>query len=630
MTPTCVRAVTFWTIVVCTGALTRADGAKGDLLTALRSNDTRTVRSLLKAGADPNARDDIGTTALMHAAAFASLDAVKALLDAGADANASSAAGATALMWAAGDVAKIRLLLDRGAIVTRRTKDGTTALVAAARRGNVEAMQVLLAHGADPKADAGEKVELLRIAYSDHPETRTALAGVGIDLKSLASAVAPSLASFSLANTEALDALLTTGATPNPRGRFPIVASAAFQGYRSSVALLLERGANVNAKGQRDVTPLMMAAGAPNPDPMLVRLLIDKGADLNARDQSGHSALDWALLQGQGPVSQLLREAGASATPMPPAPIPRPQPRSTRAALESALVRLQPISPVLYDNRKCIACHHQTLPLMAMAIAGARAIPIERERMAHPIRSIVDVWNGRREDLMIGREVAGGANELAYGLVALAEARVPPNSATDAAIANLLALQRGDGSWVFLDTRPPQADNSPISFTAMAIRGLDVYTPPALRDEIKMRVTRAQRYLRTASATSTQDEAFKLLGLVWSRAPRAEIASQRARVAALQRPDGGWAQLSTMDSDAYASGEALYALGVSGLAATDAAYQRGLKYLLRTQLDDGSWFVRSRAFGFQPYFESGFPHGRDQFISASATAWAAMALAGAL
>ena len=50
-------------------------------------------------------------------------------------------------------------------------------------------------------------------------------------------------------------------------------------------------------------------------------------------------------------------------------------------------------------------------------------------------------------------------------------------------------------------------------------------------------------------------------------------------------------------------------------------------YLLRTQLEEGTWFVRSRAFGFQPYFESGFPHGPNQFISASATAWAAIALA---
>jgi squalene cyclase len=85
-----------------------------------------------------------------------------------------------------------------------------------------------------------------------------------------------------------------------------------------------------------------------------------------------------------------------------------------------------------------------------------------------------------------------------------------------------------------------------------------------------------------------------------------------------------------MTPDAYATGQALYALQVSGMSATDATYQRGVAFLLRTQVEDGSWFVRSRAFGFQPYFETGFPHGIDQFISAAATSWAVMALAHAL
>jgi hypothetical protein len=120
------------------------------------------------------------------------------------------------------------------------------------------------------------------------------------------------------------------------------------------------------------------------------------------------------------------------------------------------------------------------------------------------------------------------------------------------------------------------------------------------------------------------------LGLVWSRAPAPEIALQTKRLLALQRADGGWAQLPTMTPDAYATGQALYALQVSRAPIAGRAYQSGVAYLLRTQLDDGTWFVRSRAFGFQPYFESGFPHGRDQFISASATAWAVIALAHAL
>ena len=57
-----------------------------------------------------------------------------------------------------------------------------------------------------------------------------------------------------------------------------------------------------------------------------------------------------------------------------------------------------------------------------------------------------------------------------------------------------------------------------------------------------------------------------------------------------------------------------------------AAYRRGVDYLMRKQEADGSWHVRTRAFGFQPYFESGFPHGHDQWISMAATAWSAMAL----
>jgi hypothetical protein len=62
------------------------------------------------------------------------------------------------------------------------------------------------------------------------------------------------------------------------------------------------------------------------------------------------------------------------------------------------------------------------------------------------------------------------------------------------------------------------------------------------------------------------------------------------------------------------------------ISATDPVFKNGSQFLLRTQLADGSWYVKSRAFPFQPYFESGFPHGHDQWISASATNWATMAL----
>ena len=57
-------------------------------------------------------------------------------------------------------------------------------------------------------------------------------------------------------------------------------------------------------------------------------------------------------------------------------------------------------------------------------------------------------------------------------------------------------------------------------------------------------------------------------------------------------------------------------------------YQRGVRYLLETQLSDGSWLVRSRSYPVQPkYFDTGFPHGINQWISAAGTSWACMALA---
>ena len=59
---------------------------------------------------------------------------------------------------------------------------------------------------------------------------------------------------------------------------------------------------------------------------------------------------------------------------------------------------------------------------------------------------------------------------------------------------------------------------------------------------------------------------------------------------------------------------------------TNPVYQKGVKYLLRTQAADGSWHVATRSIWLQPYFESGFPYAHDQWISAAGTSWAVMAL----
>ncbi len=98
-----------------------------------------------------------------------------------------------------------------------------------------------------------------------------------------------------------------------------------------------------------------------------------------------------------------------------------------------------------------------------------------------------------------------------------------------------------------------------------------------------------------------------------------------------QRADGGWAQLPGLESDAYATGQALYALRIGGgMSPTHETYRKGVANLLQTQLPDGTWLVHTRSYPVQPYFESGFPHGPDQWISAAATSWATLSLTLAL
>jgi hypothetical protein len=105
------------------------------------------------------------------------------------------------------------------------------------------------------------------------------------------------------------------------------------------------------------------------------------------------------------------------------------------------------------------------------------------------------------------------------------------------------------------------------------------------------------------------------------------LAPAAQQIAAAQRPDGGWAQLPTLASDPYATGEALVALLETGaLRPEHPVIRRGVDFLMQRQLADGSWFVSRRAIPLQPYTDSGFPHGRDQFISASATHLATQAL----
>ena len=163
----------------------------------------------------------------------------------------------------------------------------------------------------------------------------------------------------------------------------------------------------------------------------------------------------------------------------------------------------------------------------------------------------------------------------------------------------------------------------------MAIRTLSYFATPARRAEYQKRVARAADWLAAQTPLTTEDRVMQLLGLHWAGAHTGTQNTRVRELLRLQRADGGWAQTPHLASDAYATGQVLYTLSELGRTGIDADLRRASAFLVRTQRDDGTWYVKSRAMKIQPYFESGFPYGHDQWISQAATAWATIGLAGA-
>jgi len=123
---------------------------------------------------------------------------------------------------------------------------------------------------------------------------------------------------------------------------------------------------------------------------------------------------------------------------------------------------------------------------------------------------------------------------------------------------------------------------------------------------------------------------MQLMGLVWTKATGPEIQRSMQQVLAHQLPNGGWGQREGYEPDSYATGESLYALHQAGMPVTTDVYIKGVAFLLSTQYQNGAWFVKTRAYPTQLPFESGYPFGRNQWISAAGASWASLAIADTL
>jgi ankyrin repeat protein len=629
--------------------IVKADGPRDYVLNgAIRRGDLAALKSHLREGAPVNVQTSEGTTPLMLAALYGTADTVRLLTEHGADPNAVDKNGASALLLAAGDLEKVRSLVERGANVNARSALGNTPLIAAAAHSdNLEVVKLLIENGADVHAKNVNNVSALAAAVvaSDAATVRFLL-DRGCKpghINNLFGAAGNSLLEIAAqyGNGEIVELLLARAADVN-------ASDSNFAGHALNYALLsqkpeiarrlIEAGADLKQCSPiGKVPPIVFAAYSETGDSSVAKLMIERGVDTSANNHAGETALTWARRRGFPNVVALYTAAGTPDPVDSRVEVPSrdmqfeagKRDQLIRGAVEKSVSLLQRSSDVFLANRRaCVSCHHQNLPSVALGWARDRGFAVDEGSIGRINDRQSDVWSRRVPAAYeMDRPFPVPPQLLGYGLWGLSAVGGSADTLTDAMVWYLAATQKADGHWAESGISRPPMGIGEIMVTVLAMRGLQLYPLQGRLDEMRARVDSARNWLADSRPDSHQERVFKLLGLAWAGTSADELSDELQILVAAQRSDGGWPQLPHLASDAWATGQALVALRIAGgMPATDPRYQRGIDYLLRTQFDDGSWYVQSRAWPFQPSFDSSFPFGKDQWISAGATAWATMAL----
>jgi N-acyl-D-amino-acid deacylase len=304
----------------------------------------------------------------------------------------------------------------------------------------------------------------------------------------------------------------------------------------------------------------------------------------------------------------------------------------TKAAIEKGLRRIEQGAENYTKKRTCFSCHHTGMALMSLSSAKRRGFEVEPAKIKHQLDFTLKAFKSKKERILKGQGIEGGNTQAAYGLFALEAAGQDADETTAALVEYLLVRQHKDGKWPALANRPP-TEGSAFTNTALALRALRAFGPgkdaddaKALRERIDKAFAKGRDWLLKNKPATTEDKMFRLRGLVSGLTDRKEIEAARDALLKEQHKDGSWSQLPDTDGDAYATGAVVMALRSAGLATTDPAYQKAVKFLLKTQQEDGSWIVQTRSRPVQVFFDNGDPGGKSQFISFSATNWAVLAL----
>jgi N-acyl-D-amino-acid deacylase len=295
-----------------------------------------------------------------------------------------------------------------------------------------------------------------------------------------------------------------------------------------------------------------------------------------------------------------------------------------RAAVQKTIPWLEKGAAGSSAHNKCFTCHNHGLPIMALVQAQRQGFTVDDANLKDQVQHTLAFLKRGERGYLKGQGQGGQVLTAGYALWALDEGSQDANSTTQAVVSYLLQNQADKDHWRKSGRRPP-SDGNDFTTTYVAMRALHDYCPDDLIAEKDKRFETVTGWLQNTQPKETEDSVFRLKALHLTSPDK--VSEAVADLLKQQQSDGGWAQKSDMQSDAYATATVLATLLQDGQLAVDhSAVTAGIRYLLDTQLEDGTWHVVTRAEGFQPYYESGFPHGEDQFISMAASSWAVIAL----
>ncbi len=608
------------------------------MVDCLRRDDRQAF--LQYVAADPallNARGPDGATPFMYAVLYTPAAFLSELLAKGADPNRAGDTHATALMWAVTDMEKTRLLVDHRADVNARSDELRTPLmIAAGRPGGAPVVKLLLDHGAKPDPNrhpASESSALIEAATAGDAEIMQLLIARGADVKAAAQ---PALA-MAIANRCPKCFELLAAGQPDKAAYTGALGEAAIFADATFVRRLLDLGADVNAVDGAGRTPLMYAAGSDLVPLDVVKLLVERGANVNVKVghpnsvDTGWTVLDIARLRGQTPVVDFLVKAGAKESAATGPLLLEKKDNTLVEAIQASLPLLQRADANFVPKAACASCHNNSLGAMTVGLARKNGFHVDEASAAQQVQTNIakiESYRDRlRQGFLVPIEDNFGPAVLGYILAGLDAEHYKADLNTDAAAMYLKMHQKVNGQWDYpdADTRPPLCSEY-IGQTALAMRGLQLYAPATDKAAYRKAIALAAGWLAGAKSRVTNDRSWRLLGLAWAGTNALATQAALKELVSVQRGDGGWSEIPSMNSNAFSTGKSMVALRTAGMPVSDPVYQRGLRFLLGTQQEDGSWYVKTRALAFQPYFDAGFPHGFDQYISTAGSNWATMAL----